>query len=752
MKILKSWLQDYIDIENISDQELDNKITFSGIEVEGIIKSIDDKVVVAQIIKIEKHPNADRLQLATVFNGASEQVVVCGAPNIEIGQKVPLAQTGAILPGGFEIKSATIRGVESNGMLCAADELGLGEDHNGIIVLPEDTKVGTKFNEISRGDTVFDLKPTPNRGDCFSHIGIAREIAALTNQSLKKDDIDIENPEQSDLSVSIESGQDCMRYLGTFIKDVKIEESPEWLKKRLLAIGAKPINNIVDITNYVMQDLGEPLHAFDATKVLDHSIIVRRANDLEDIVTLDGEIRHLTPDNLVIADKEKAIAVAGVMGGQNSEISKDTTEIILEAALFASTVIRKSSKILNLSTEASYRFERNVDPLVIELALNKATKMITDIAGGQVIDIKKQIAKEYETREITVPYDKINSILGLELANDKINDILSSLGFTLENNVAKVPSWRADISIWQDLAEEVGRVYDLNKITPVPLPKTTLPPKSNYYKKEFIKDILVENGFSEIAAYSIISEEDAKVANLDVTNLLELANPVQPENKYMRNSLIPGLLKTIAKNPTFDPILIFEVGNVFTKESENTNIALASSGKNAKKMLEKALESLKRELNYQEPIEINELSRDELLKYKIRKPVTYFLEISTEKLIENSNFEEKDLSLKIFAKNIHYRPISKFPSLTRDLAFILNKDTDADMVADIIYNVSALINRVELFDEFAHERFGDNNKNIAFHLYLQHAERTLTDIEADDIINTVVKEVENNFSAKLRDK
>jgi phenylalanyl-tRNA synthetase beta chain len=310
----------------------------------------------------------------------------------------------------------------------------------------------------------------------------------------------------------------------------------------------KPINNIVDITNFIMLDLGQPLHAFDAAKVKGCEIVVRKANAGEEITTLDGTTRKLRTENLLITDPDKAIAIAGVMGGENSEIDSTTTKIILESAQFSPTVTRKSSKLLNLSTDASYRFERGVDPLGVKKALAKAVKMIKELAGGEIIDLKSEVASPYKAQENSIPYEKINSLLGLNLKNIEIDEILTRLAFKVSNGVAQIPSWRRDIAIWQDLAEEVGRIYDLNKIPTNPLPEAEVKTISDYYKKEYIKDILVENGFSEVATYSIIGMEDAKIANLETGNLLEIANPVQPENKFLSNSLVPGLLKSIAKN------------------------------------------------------------------------------------------------------------------------------------------------------------------------------------------------------------
>lgn len=751
MKILQSWLKDYVEIKK-SDTEVADLLTFSGTLVDSIENGLSDKVIVAKITEINTHPNADKLHLVKVDTGKEILDIVCGAPNIEVGQIVPLATIGAVL-GDFEIKEAVIRGEKSVGMLCSEKELDLGDDHAGIKILPNDYKIGDPLNKYLAGDSVFDLEITPNRGDCLSHIGVAREYAALTDQKvefkIKNIDADSTNFSAS-WRIEILNRDHCQRYFAILIKNIKIGPSPDWLKDRLSKIGQSSINNIVDITNYIMFDLGQPLHAFDAKKLKGNKIIVRDAKDNETIITIDGEVRTLNTDMLVIANNENPIAVAGVMGGFDSEIDENTTDIVLESAEFERRSIRKTSKDLKLATEASYRFERGIDPALTEAAGDKAARMVIELCGGEIIGKIKDIAAEYENEWVPVDTEKINNLLGTSLSEEQINKILKGLGFRFKERMCQAPSWRHDIAIWQDLAEEIARLYGFSNILPTPVPVSKAPEKRSYYTKEKIKDILVSDGFSEIFGYAFLSDKDLVAINIDSKDLLEIANPVQPENKYLRNSLLPGLLRDVAKNPAFDPILIFEIGNVFNKESEDAHLAIVASGKQSKKMIDTAIDSIKKEFGLTVDLKVIESSREELARFKIKKPVTYTFEISIKQLLGNAKVDQEKLNLSISDKEIHYRPISKYPSITRDLAFIVDNDVDSAKIIKLMYKESDLINRVELFDEFSSDKFGAGKKNIAFHIDFQHQEKTLTDKEADEIAKSINEKVKSDFSAELR--
>ncbi|OQB06115.1 MAG: Phenylalanine--tRNA ligase beta subunit [bacterium ADurb.Bin212] len=754
MIVLKSWLQDYINIP-WSDEELVQKLTDAGSLVDSCYPTLDQNVVVTEILEIKPHPNADKLRMVLVNDGKEQKWVVCGAPNIEVGQKVPLAKIGAKI-GDIVITEALIRGEKSNGMLCSELELGLGNNHLGILILPAESHVGDPLSIIYESDLVLDLEITPNRGDCLSHFGIAREIASILGRSLSKEPISLTMSSSNvgkSLSIKVLDTDLCPKYFARVIKDVKIGPSPEWLVKRLRLCGIKSINNVVDVTNYIMLDLGQPLHAFDASKVNNGQIVVRKSRKNEDIVTLDGQIKNLETGTLLICDPEKPLAIAGVMGGESTGITNSTTDVVLEAAEFDRVSIRKTAKYLNLTTDASYRFERGIDSANIEYALNKAAKLIKDLAGGSIMQGIAKHDSEISPICVSYDFDKINKLLGTTLKREEIDKILKQRGFKIEEKCAIVPTWRHDVTIWQDLAEEIMCIYGMNNIKAVPVPKSSSPQKTAYYFKEHLKDILVDLGFSEIYSYAFMSDLDIKTANLNAKDLLVVENPVSPENKYMRNSLVPGMLTAIAKNPTYDPVLLFEIGNVFGKNSETTRLCIATAGNGAEKVADVALNSLGKLIKLSvEESKKRSLTREELKIYKIKKPVVYYVEIDLTDIQNKVKLDEKKLKLKPYNKDIIYRPISKYPSVTRDLAFIVDKKISAEDIAKTIYDVSDMVINVDLFDEFSSDRFGIGKKNVAYHLNLQAQNKTLQDKEAQILVDNIVTDIKKKFDAKLRDK
>lgn len=752
MKILKSWLKDYINFD-LTDDELVSKLSLSGTEVENIHPTIDKQIIIVRIEKISPHPDADKLQIVEVSDGKEKFKIVCGAGNISVGQVVPLAKVGANV-GGNIIKETEIRGEKSAGMLCSEEELGIGEDHSGIKILAENAPIGRPLAEFIKSDSILELEITPNRGDCLSHIGLAREIAALEASAIKKEPISLKmSPDRvaDAITVEIENTNDCPHYFARFLSNIKIGPSPKWLQKRLIACGATPINNIVDVSNYIMLDLGQPLHAFDADKINDGKIIVRRAKNKENITTLDGKEFALSKDNLVIADKNKAIAIAGIMGGLNSEITAQTKNIIIEAAEFDPKVTRKSAKSLNLTTEASYRFERGIDSGGVQYAIDKAAKLMKEVAGGEIYSgIVKAGETTFHLYNDEIEYKKINNLLGFSLSESEIDHILKSLGFLIDDSHFITPGWRHDIECWQDLAEEIARIYGYNKIKPLALSKITSPKKSYYYFKENLKDHLADLGFSEVYNYSYLSLDDLKILNSNPKELLEIKNPMQPENKYLRNSLVPGILKTIAKNSFFDNIAIFEIGNVFTKTREKTNLIIASCGKQSAQFSE-MIDKFTANFGVNSNILKTQVFKDKnLSEIKIRKPDVMLTEIDIENLEKYAKYNLGDLNLRISKDKIVYRPISRYPSVTRDLAFIVSTTTKPEDFVKDIYAVSELINRVELFDTFTSDKFGADRKNLAFHIFLQAPDRTLKDNEVNDIIKNTILKIEKKYKAKLR--
>ncbi len=747
MKYSVSWLKEYLKTDK-SPSELGEVLVSLGSDVEesSSFPNIDNKIIAVKITKIEPHPNADKLRLPTVFDGEKEITIVCGAPNIEVGQVVPLAQVGTKI-GDIEIGEAEIRGVKSTGMLCSERELGLSDDHEGIRILPDDTELGSKVKDILGKDQILELEITPNRGDLLSHFGLARDLAAKFGEKLQKSELKVEENFQSNIEVEIKSDK-CPLYLAREVKGAKIGESPDWLKEKLLAVGAKPINNVVDVTNYIMLDLGQPLHAFDKAKVADGKIEVKEIEQEMDVVTLDGGARALLPGMLGIWDAEKPIAVAGVMGLGNSEVSASTTDIVLEAAVFDRRSIRKTAKLLNLKSEASARFERGIDAEGTVYALDKAAKIIAEIAGGEVSSLVKAEKEFQQKKELTIEYEKINNYADLQLSNEEIDRILESLGFEIKEGRATVPSWRHDIAIWQDLAEEVYRINGLEKIKPEPLSEMQKPAPSDYYKKEKIKDYLVEQGLDEAISYTFLSDADILAAKLDASDLLEVANPVQEENRYLRNSLIPGLLKAVAKNPSFDDIEIFELGTVFSKTEEWMSLGIVSSGKSARK-IEKIVDLLCGRFGFDKnAFNVYEIEQEELKRFKIKKPYVMIAEAKIDDLIKDGQFD--DLALTLKKEKLFYRPISKFPPAKRDLAFIVDTSVSTDEVKKEILELADTAVLVELFDEFESDKLGAGKKSVAFHVWLEDEKRTLSDKEADEIVSRIIDGLKEKFGAELR--
>ena len=746
MQVLFSWLKDYVEVEQ-DESKIADLLTLSGTSVESIIRKLDDNIVVGEIKEILPHPNADRLQIAKVSNGIEDLQIVCGAPNIAIGQKVPLALVVTKLEN-FEIKRAEIRGVESFGMMCSEIELGIGCDHSGIKILPDNYKIGEKINKYITGDSVFDIEITPNRGDCLSHLGIAREIAAVTNRQLKSPQpLKIDCQEKEEFKIEITDIDKCPQYSAILIKNIKVGQSPEWLVKRLNSLGAKSINNIVDITNYIMLDWGQPLHAFDADKINNRTIFVRPARKGELLQLLDGKTINLNENNLVIADTTKALALAGVMGGKNSEVDETTKNILIESAEFNAINVRKTSKLKGISTEASYRFERGIDSGKVLESAKYAAQKITEICGGEILQMIYEGQKPNQ-KLVKFESDKINSLLGASLTKTEMIEIFSKLEFVVNGSEVNVPLWRHDINIWQDLAEEIGRIYGFSKIEKKEVGKSSLIENNEYLIKEKTKDLLANCGFSESLNYVFLSQKDIAIAKLNADDLLELINPIQQENKYLRNSLIPGLLKNVAKNPSFDPILLFEIGHVFNKKEETTNLSIVASGKQAKQRIESCIDDLEKGLQIKLKTQIDKIEREELIDYKIRKPEVYFIEMNIDIITKNAK-----LTNKIIQENeniINYRPISKFPPAVRDLAFIVSKNINNEDIIKTIYKEVDKLLLADLFDEFVSEKIGIDQKSLAYHIYLQDMEKALSDSEVNEIISKIINILKDKFKAQLR--
>jgi len=743
----KKWLSDYVQIEK-SDQELSDILSLSGTLVENIENPLSN-IIVGKILEINKHPNADKLRVIKVSDGKNNIPVVCGAPNIKVGQLVPLAIIGAKI-NGKSVAEVDIRGIRSTGMLCSEAELGVGMDANGVKILSNDFEVGKQLNEYFNSDTLFDIDITPNRGDCLCHLGIAREISVLLTKNIKKEPISLNSSGNiSDFfMLKVSDSNSCPVYYAKILKGVKVGKSPGWLEKRLTDCGITPINNVVDATNYIMLDLGQPMHAYDATKIYNNKIIIRKSKNNEEFTTLDGSLLRLNSGHLIITDNKKVLALAGVVGGIDSSVDEKTSDVILEAAFFDSKSIRKTMKELEIKTDASLRFERGIDPNITEYAINKAASLIQKNAGGTILSGILQHRVEISPIQIKIEKNKINNLLETSLTSDEIKQTLKRLGFGINGDFAIVPSWRSDCSIWQDLAEEIFRVNPENFQKRRSIVQTERSQKSDYFTKELLKDLLVDTGYCEVNNYSFISDNDVKIFNLDAKNLIELENPIQPEYKYMRNSLLPALIKTVAKNPSFDPVLIFEIGRIFIKDKEISQLMVVASGKGADEAILEASEVIKG--NFSENFEIHKLSSIELKKYKIRKPELFYFSLDLDEINKSVKINLEVSKLKNFNSDQQYKPVSKYPSVCRDLAFVCNKNTDSNKISTEIRDSFDKVIIAELFDQFTSDKIGKDKKNLAYHIYLQAKDKTLKDSEADQLIDEIIKLVKRKFKAVLR--
>ena len=793
MKISYNWLKEYVDI-NISPEKLAELLTMHSFEVENVIYQGEslDGVAVGEILEIEKHPDADRLNLVKVDVGENKILdIVCGAPNVEIKQKVAVALVGTELFNGMKIEKRKVRNIESSGMICAEDELGLGDDHDGIMVLDKNLEVGMPLKKaLNLDDVIFEIDILPNRAhDCLSHIGVAREVAALLKKSIKYQVSSIKQDlKESSLSIKIEEKSLCKRYSAAVVKDVEIKDSPIWLKNKLESCGVRSINNIVDITNYVMLSFGQPMHAFDADK-LNGKIIIRKAKKGEKILALDEETYELNENDLVIADEKSPIAIAGVMGGMETAVDENTKNIIFEAANFDCTNIRKTSKKLKLSSESSYRFEREIDPEMTMSAIMKAVEMAKDLAGGKA---EENIADVYdnpiEKKEIEFKFERIKNLLGVEVAEKEVVIILELLDFEVAINISsrqslsaedsddkkiikvKVPTYRIDIERANDIIEEVGRIYgykNIPEVAPEVKMESVVSDKTLSLEKD-IRTISEGLGFCETYNYSFVSEKDINNLGLKVEDHLELQNPLSEEHKFMRISVLPYLLKNIEKNLKYrDSFALFELGRVYLKSDnklpdEKRIFAGVVVGKNIKS-------TLFYELKGQMEILLNKLgiaadtecprrghsvssfwhkSRSAEIIYK-NKTIGRIGEIhpnisnafGIETRVSYVEIYEEEL-LEFYSKEKNFQKINKFPSAELDLSVVFTEDVKWDDVKKVVFTAGGkLVKNVEPFDIYRGEELGDGKKSIAFRISYQAEDRTLKDEEVGVVQGKVVEEL-----------
>jgi phenylalanyl-tRNA synthetase beta chain len=589
--------------------------------------------------------------------------------------------------------------------------------------------------EKSGDETVLDLEITSNRGDCLSILGIAREIAALYNSELK-----IQNPKikeekiDNKIDIKIEKPEICPRFTARIIDNIKISESPKWMQEKLATYGFRPINNIVDTTNYVMVATGQPLHAFDYDKIKDGLMNVRLSKKDEEVMTLDGKSHQLPDDAIIIEDKDKIYDLAGIMGGYKSEVDEKTKTIILQGAIFDPVLIRRASKYLGHQTDASYRYERGVDYDGTIRGVDLAASLIRESCNakiGELIDVR---SKEFKPTKIELDIKKANKLIGIKIDIQKAQEYLQRLGFTVDGNTVTVPSYRNyDVKIWQDLAEEIARLYGYNKIEKAEILKSEATKNQEWQKIEFIKDICEEAGFTEVYSYSFADKDKIEMLGFNITDCVETSNPIAPELKYLRPTLLPSILSQIAKNPWDPQIRIFEIEKVFDKSGEKWQFGLAVSGKQ-EMYIQKVAEKLKIKK------EMTTLDQKILDAYKIRRPVKYLI-VDVDEI--KSDFNE-DISSEISQNR--YEPISKFPPTIRDLSFLVDNEANEDDIIATIKSANGNILIVELFDVY---NKGDQ-KSLAVHIWLQDMKKPLSDSEANQIIEKVIKVIEKKFNAKIR--
>jgi phenylalanyl-tRNA synthetase beta chain len=802
MKAPLNWLRDYVDI-TLPPAELAGRLTLAGFEV-GEIQAIGgswDNIVVGQILAVNPHPNADRLRLATVDLGTEQMTVVCGAPNLNNGDKIAFAQVGARLINPHngeieELKPAKIRGVVSSGMICSEKELGISDSHEGIMVLSEEVPAGTPLADCL-GDTVLDIDVTPNRPDCLSVVGIAREVAALSGRSPHIPEISYEEanaPIDEQISIEIADPDLCPRYCASLITGVKIAESPKWMQERLLACGQRPINNIVDITNYVMLEYGQPLHSFDYGKIKSRKIVVRRAADGEVITSLDGVERNLKNDMLVIADGERAVAIAGVMGGANSEVTESTGTILLEAASFNPASIHYTSHHLSLMSEASMRFERGISPGMTIPALKHATQLIAQLGGGQIArGIVDVYPGKKESEPIPLSTVEVKRILGVEFSLDQIVDTLTSLGFACQKDGPNIkvvaPYWRSDIQLTVDLIEEVARIIGYDQIPTTmlsePLPRQNPDPVLSLKAK--IRQSLVGYGFQEVITYSLTGLE--LLSNLTLKPgspepvPLRVTNPMTADQEYLRPNLRANLLAVLSANRRHEDggIRLFELGKIYLPREKDlpaepevlcgllsgTKIEpswLGGDGSfdfyDAKGVVEALLLHLGVQANFEQSsdeglhpakqaaiiLKDNSLSVRLGIVGELHPKVADAFEISELVCL----FEISVTALLPFTTGHKmFQPIPRFPSIVRDLALVVNTEITHQKVYDIIGSFP-LVSEVTLFDVYSGKQVAPGKKSLAYRVIYQSPTHTLTDEEVNKVQQQILDRLTKELGATMR--
>lgn len=790
MKISENWLRQWAN-PDLSTDDLLHQLTMAGLEIDSIEPAAPslDKIVVAHVEQLEKHPDADKLNLCQVNDGTGELVqVICGAANIKQGMKVVFAQVGAELPG-IKIKKAKLRGVESFGMVCSAKEIGMAEASDGIMELPDDAEIGQSITDLFElDDNIIEVDLTPNRGDCLSVLGVAREVAANNNIALNAINIsDVEATIDQTLNVDIQQSDRCARYIGRVINNVDVsKQTPMWMQEALRRSGLRAISPVVDVTNYVMLELGQPMHGFDCDKI-DTGIVVRTAHKDEKIELLDGTEVTLRDDTLVIADHSSALAVAGIMGGQASSVQDGTKNIFLEAAFFNHIKIAGKARSYGLHTDSSHRFERGVDPELPEKAIQRATELLLDIIGGEAgplthVAVDEQLPKN---PKVTLRHSQVTKMLGIETTKDQIEQYLTNLEMTIEATsegwVVVAPSYRFDINIEADLIEEVGRLYGYDNI-----PGTTgaSHPKMDAFSEtktdqQYLKDLLVEKGYFEAITYSFVSEELQAILDPD-QETLALANPISSELSIMRTTLLAGLLNALRYNLNRQQprVRLFETGLCFVPKAgeleQKRHIAgvicgdlSAETWENSKSVdfydlkgdVEALIEATGNAAAYSfERSDLSILHPGQSANIIYNNEVVGYMGALHPDVINALDIKETvycfhiELDALDTAHLPEFNELSKFPSIRRDIALMVDSSIDVNQLIETVKAQKIKnLQDVFVFDVYTGKELINNLKSVALGLILQDFSRTLVDEDVDKIMNKILISLKNDHNAVLRD-
>jgi len=798
MLISLNWLKQYIDLDGIEINEMENALTMIGQEVEkiDIVGGNLDKVVVAHLEEVKKHPNADSLTLCKVNNGKEILQIVCGATNHKTGDKVALAQVGARLKEDFTIKKGKIRGEESNGMLCSEDELGIGSDKDGIIILPEDAPVGVPFKDyLGINDTVFELEITPNRPDCLSHIGIARELSAYYGKELKYPETEIKSEisekTSDNVKVSIEDSNLSRRYVTRILKNVTVKESPKWLKERIEAVGLRSINNIVDVSNFILMEMNHPNHVFDLDKIEGNEIKVKSAVKGDKLVTLDEQERELEDGDIVISDSKKILALGGVMGGLDSEVTDNTKNILLEVAQFNPQNVRKTSRRLTLSSDSSYRFERGIDVEDSIKVINRLANLIQEVAGGEILNGYVDVYPvPHENKVAELNFERLNRFVGKVIPREKVIEILRNLEIDVKDNgetlTLTAPSYRGDLELEQDYFEEVIRMYGFDNIENI-LPRVDINKNSTLDTTKLtdrVKTICASVGLKEVINYSFIPKDalqKLKFTGVSEDKLIDISNPITEDFVTMRPTLLYSLIKNAKDNMNrnVSNIRFFEVSRTFEKAEElakeDIKVGIILAGENDKTLwnpkpvhydfydLKGIVEEIFSKLKFQS-FSIKRSVQTEFHPGRSadvfvgKEYIGSFGEIHPD-VLENFGLNKKtvlvaEFNIELIKKYINkpfvYQGIVKYPAVPRDLALVMNENILVGDVLKTIEKIDKKVEKVELFDIYQGIGVEPGKKSVAISILLRDDSKTLEEKEINDIIDKILAKMKKDYMAELR--